>query len=111
MTVKEHWLDDIENVFFDVDEFAEVHTINGVEMPCVIDNYEMLDRERKFAPYKGEYFDGLSTKQVLFFVRASDFGALPSIGRRITVDKKNYIVTDAVDEGGAYSLTLELNKS
>lgn len=111
MTVREHWLDDVENVFFDVDEFAETHTVNGKEMPCVIDNFELIDRERKYKGYKGEHADGIYTKQVLFFVRASDFGALPAIGRNVVVDKKNYIVTDAVNEGGSYSLTLELNKA
>lgn len=111
MTVKEHWLDDIEHVFFDPEEFAEEHEVNGVKMPCVIDNFELLDRERKYKGYKGEFYDGVHTKQVLFFVRASDFGALPAIGRRIVVDKKNYIVTDAINEGGAYSITLELNKT
>ena len=111
MTVKEHWLDDIEHAFFDTDEFADTHTVNGEKMPCVIDNFEMIDRERKYKPYKFDHSDGIYTKQILMFVRASDFGPLPAIGRRITVDKKNYIVTDAINEGGAYSLTLELNKA
>ena len=108
MTVKEHWKEDINSVFFDTDEFAEMHRVNGKEMPCVIDGYEMIERAAK---YKSEYDDGLYAKRILMYVRAVDFGALPAIGRRVMVDAKAYTVADAVDEGGAYSLTLELIKS
>ena len=111
MTAKEHWMDDIQHAFFDVDEFADYHIVNGERMPCVIDNFELLDRERKYNPYKGEFADGVYTKQILMFVRESDFGPLPNIGRRVTLDKKNYIVTDAINEGGYFSITLELNKT
>jgi hypothetical protein len=42
---------------------------------------------------------------------AKDFGPLPATGRIVTLDKKSYIVSDAINEDGIYSLYLEANKT
>lgn len=111
MTFKEQIAMDNKNVFMNQDEFAETHTINGVEMPCTIDNNELIDREKRYQYKKSLYADGIYLKQLLIYVRAEDFGPLPAIGRVITVDKKTYIVSDAINEDGIYSLCLEANKT
>ncbi len=108
MTFKEQLKVDNRNVFLNPEEFADIHTINGKDMPCSVDNYELLEREKHL---KGEHSDGVYKKQLMIFVNAEDFGALPAIGRLVTFDKKSYVVTDAVDESGIYSITMELNKT
>jgi len=50
-------------------------------------------------------------KELLIYVKAEDFGPLPGVGRVITFDKKSYIVSDAINECGIYSLCLEANKT
>lgn len=111
MTFKEQIAQDNKAVFMNEDEFAEKHIINGVEMPCTIDNNELIDREKRYQYKKSLYADGIYLKQLLIFVRAEDFGALPAIGRSITFDKKAYIIADAINEDGIYSLCLEANKT
>lgn len=111
MTFKEQIAKDNRTVFMNQDEFAETHLINGVEMPCTIDNNELIDREKRYQYKKSLYADGIYLKQLLIYVRAEDFGPLPAIGRIVTFDKKSYIVSDAINEDGIYSLCLEANKT
>lgn len=99
---------DIENVFLNQNEFAEEHLVDGVSMKIIIDNNEMLEREKR---YKKALEDGISQKQVLFYVSAAEFGRLPKIGRILMLDKRSYRVTDAIREGSVYSILLEANKS
>ncbi len=111
MTFKEQIAKDNRTVFMNQDEFAETHLINGVEMPCTVDNNELIDREKRYQYKKSLYADGIYLKQLLIYVRAEDFGPLPAIGRVVTFDKKSYIVSDAINEDGIYSLCLEANKT
>lgn len=111
ISFKELIAKDNETVFMNQDEFAETHNINGKDMLCTIDNNELIDREKRYQYKKSLYADGIYLKQLLIFVRAEDFGPLPAIGRSVTFDKKSYIIADAINEDGIYSLCLEANKT
>lgn len=111
MTFKEQIAADNRNVFMNFDEFAELHLINGQEMLCIIDNNELIDREKRYRYNHSLYADGVYIKQLLIYVKAEDFGPLPAIGRVLVFDKKSYIITDALNEDGIYSLCLEANKT
>ena len=47
MSFKELVEQDNKTVFMNLDEFADTHVIGGKEMPCIIDNNEMIDREKR----------------------------------------------------------------
>lgn len=111
MTFKEQIASDNKIIFLNLDEFSETHLVNGREMPCLIDNNELIDRERQYKYRHSLYADGIYMKQILIFVRAVDFGPLPAIGRAVTFDGKSYLVADAINEDGIYSLCLEANKT
>lgn len=107
MTFKDIIKQDIKNVFMNDKEFGELHTIDGKEMNVIIDSNEMLEREKRYKTHD----DGLYTKQILIYVSKEEFGQLPAIGRLLKLDKKAYIITDAINEAGIYSIMLEANKS
>ena len=111
MSFKELVEQDNRTVFMNLDEFADIHVINGKEMLCIIDNNEMIDREKRYQYKRSLYADGVYLKEVLLYVKAEDFGPLPAVGRSLTLDKKSYIISDAIDEGGIYSISLEANKT
>lgn len=111
MSFKELVEQDNRTVFMNLDEFADIHVLNGKEMPCIIDNNEMIDREKRYQYKRSLYADGVYLKEVLLYVKAEDFGSLPAVGRSLTLDKKSYIISDAIDEGGIYSISLEANKT
>lgn len=98
--------DDIKNTFFNLEEFAEVHNIDGKTYNIIIDEYELNERE------KGRERDmtaGVYKRQLLIYVSKAEFGKLPRIGRLIQLDDAGYIIKDATEEGGVFVLTLEKN--
>ncbi len=99
---------DIKNVFINMDEFADVHTINGVSMAAVIDENELLNRQLKSNLTAGA---AIYKRTTLLYVAASDYGNLPAIGREVTVDGRVFRVTDSLSEGGMYSIHLEAMKN
>lgn len=98
---------DIHNVFLNLEEFTDTHTVNGTNMPVLIDNNEQIEREKR----NSKNMDGIFTNQRLIYVAASDFGPLPKQGSILTLDKRTFRVVDAIDEDGIYSITLEANRA
>lgn len=106
MDFKEILESDVHEVFMNVDEFSDMHMVNGKEMAVQVDSNEQIEREKRMA----QHMDGIYKNQKLIYVAASDFGNLPAQGSALNLDGKNYKVTDAVSEGGIYSITVEANK-
>lgn len=98
---------DIKETFLNVSEFADIHNIDGREMPVQIDDNEIIEREKK----SSSHMDGVYVKQKLIYVKANDFGSLPAIGRQLMLDGKRYLVVDSTDEYGVYTITLEGNRT
>lgn len=108
---KEQIASDNKNIFMNLAEFSDIHTINGVKMSVQIDSNEMIDREKRYQYKRSLYADGVYLKELLIYVRAEDFGPLPAVGRTLQLDKKTYLISDAIDEDGIYSISLEANKT
>lgn len=98
--------DDAATTFLNLDEFSETHTVNGVEMPVMIDNNEQIEREKRL----NQHMDGIYTKEMLVYVLSDKFGKLPKQGSVFNLDGRIYKVTDAIDEVNVYSITLEANR-
>lgn len=106
MTFKDLMQRDVKKTFLNLSEFGEEHMVDGKKMPVVVDSYELTEREKK----ESQHMDGIYKNQKLVYVAASDFGKLPAQGSKLTLDGKMYTVSDAVSEGGLYSITIEANK-
>lgn len=106
-TFKDIMRRDVKNVFFNKDEFADEHIVDGIPMVAMIDDMEHIEREKKMK----SNMDGIYARQILLYVQSSDFGPLPAFGRLLTLDSRKYTVVDATDECGVYTITLEANKS
>lgn len=104
MSFKETVKSDIANVFFNLNEFAELHTINGRQLPVIVDNDRLQQRSKK------EY-DGLYVGDLLYFVSANDFGPPPKPDSIQLFDGKPYIVFDVRQDVGMYEIILKLNAS
>ena len=111
MTFKEQIAADTKNVFMNELEFSEEHIIDGKEMLCIVDNNELMARRVKYKYMSKFYVDKVGIKDILIYVRAEDFGVLPAIGRTLMFDGKPYVICDAVNECGIYSINLEMNKA
>ena len=106
LTFKEIVRTDIQNMFLNPEEFAEEHVVNGKKMKILIDNNEMIEREKR----EKSYIRGIYKKQFLIYVAAKDYGPLPGLGTSVNLDNNIFLVSDAVNEMGVYSISLEANK-
>lgn len=113
LTFKDTIKQDIRAVFLNFDEFGEIHRLNGKERLVIIDENELTEREKKIKVSGGmKGVDGeLHLKQLLFYIASADFGKLPSPGSVLDFDGRKYVITDAENEDGIYSISLEANRS
>lgn len=107
LTFKEQIEKDIEDVFFCLDEFAEIHKIDGVPMTVLIDSNELIEREKKMH----QNINGAYLNQTLIYIKVEEFGKRPKIGSQLKLDKKQYLVVDCTEEMGVYAITLEAHKA
>lgn len=108
MTFKQVLDRDVDETFLNVAEFADLHNVDGNNVPALIDDMENIEREKRMK----SNMDGIHARQVLLYVKASVFpSGLPAQKRLIKLDGKMYTVVDATDEGGVYTITLEANRS
>ena len=98
---KDYLQQDLET-FFNPDEFGEIHRINGRELTIVVDNERLMERTKK-------EFDGISIGELLYFVKASDYGERPTIGKAQKFDKRQMYVADVKDSDGIYEIILSQN--
>ena len=91
--------------FFNLDEFAEIHDINGQNMTCIIDNHISKQRTNR----QSDNYDGLFMRQIVLFVKESDLGYVPDYDQRMTIDGKWYTVMEYSANNGLLEITLGVN--
>lgn len=106
-TFKEIVTQDINNIFFNLDEFAELHNINGRDIPIVIDEDILQTRSQN----KSERYDGIYSAQVVIYVKIKDLSERPIYGEHFELDNKLYLVSECSESLGIYEVVLEANDS
>ena len=101
-------LDNDLSVFFNTDEFAETHDLNGQQVICLVMNQGLegsSSRKDVFMMTQGIY---ISEKTLL--VRTSDIRK-PIVGEHFYLDNELYVVGECNETKGVYEVTLEANES
>lgn len=97
---------DIDNVFLNVDEFAEDVNIDGNSVKIVMDS-DLL-KELKLSN-NGE---GLASSELLFHVKKDNLGFVPFVGQDITFNGKLYYIKSIpADDEGLYTITIGVARS
>ena len=100
-TFKEQIAADISTTFLNCLEFADTHTVNGKEMAAVVDDNELLERDK----------EGTYKARRLVYVAKADFGPRPAQGAMLTLDGKAYKVKSCTEEAGVLAIELEAVRS
>ncbi len=90
MNFKEIVSNDINNLFFNTNEFASIHLVNNKNMPVVIDSYKLDEIKNK-----AQYADEIGTAELLIYIKLSDLGYIPTKDNIIEFDKEIYRVLSA----------------
>lgn len=107
MSFKDIVKEDVRRVFLNVEEFSDLHLVNGKKIPAQIDNNEQIEREKRV----NQNMDGIYMNQKLIYVPAEEFGPMPKQGALFQLDGRVYRVADVISEDGIYSITLEANRA
>lgn len=104
MSFKDQILKDLDNVFFNLDEFAEMHRVEGAHIAVVVDN-DQLNKLKK-----GQIL-GLVEADMLLMGRESDFPANLEPGRLLNVDGRELIVANSGKDMGLVEVALRQNRT
>ena len=95
---------DIDLVFLNLDEFAQMHHVEGNRIPVVLDDDELNSLKQ------GQML-GIVEADLLMMGRVSDFPRNMNPGRLINVDGREMIVVDAKRDMGLIEAALKQNRT
>ena len=102
---KEQMERDLDSTFFNTDEFAELHTVDGKEIPVVVDNETLLQLNLG----KTADSDGIFEDSKLFFVQKEHMPDQPVIDQIMEFDGESYQVGNVLEDFGGYTIILKGN--
>lgn len=91
-------------IFLNIDEFADVHNLNGTECNAVIQ--APTARESFMTSGSHVVDDGINGMSVFVHCRSEDLPELPHQGNVFMLDGEPYIVYQCVEEDGMASIEL-----
>ncbi len=104
MSFKTNILEDIDNVFLNMDGFGEEHTIDNKKVVCVIDDDALKMRS-------GSNELSVSESTLLLFAKESELPTRKVAGDNILIDGRPYIVDDWKVNFGVAEVVLHQNVS
>lgn len=104
MGFKEQLQKDLDNVFLNLDEFAETHRVEGKKIPVVVDDDQLMNLK------KGQIL-GLVEADMLLMGRESDFPANLEPGSLLNVDGREMIITESGKDMGLVEVALSQNRT
>ncbi len=96
---------DFDRVFFNVDEFGELHDIDGEKIPVVVDNETLLQLNLG----KTADSDGIFQDNRMFFVQKKYLEEEPAVGQILEFDGESYLVGNVMKDFGGYTVILREN--
>ena len=104
MSFKEQIQQDLVSVFLNLDEFAELHRVEGVQIAVVVDN-DQLNKLKQ-----GQIL-GLVEADMLLMGREADFPANLEPGRLLNVDGRELLVENSGKDMGLVEVALRQNRN
>lgn len=99
MSLKDLIASDIDNVFFNTEEFADIYIIDGRDVPVVQDDNRILEKSDISAL-------GTALGEGLIFIKEKDMPRLPSGGEEMNINNKKWYVRDAKNNKGVYEIRI-----
>ncbi len=107
MSFKDQLKIDLDDVFLNMDEFAEEVNIDGTTTRVVIDEDELKEYKIKSADFFHSDRDGLSKVEVLFFVWQDELQEKPFKSKHMKFRDRSYRIYDVALDNGLYTILLE----
>lgn len=104
---------DIDLTFFDGNEHADLHTVDGKEVLVILDDHGLKEHSAHWEAGAKQNFDtGLYTAYTVLYIRVKDYGPKPKIGKHLVMDKdtkqqRTYSILNCEEECGVYRISME----
>ena len=106
MSFKDQIKQDLSDVFLNLDEFADLHRIEGKEVPVVIDS-DMLEKLSKIGDNR---IHGMDEADMVIMGKASDLPENLDPGRLLNLDGREVIVVTTMSEMGLVQIAVRQNR-
>lgn len=106
MSFKDQIKQDLSDVFLNLDEFADLHRIEGKEVPVVIDS-DMLEKLSKIGDNR---IHGMDEADMVIIGKASDLPENLDPGRLLNLDGREVIVVTTTSEMGLVQIAVRQNR-
>lgn len=93
---------DIRATFLNLEEFGDIHAVNGVPLPCVLDTDVLTEGHPAL--------EGVFLNVLTLYVKTSDLPRRPVEGELLYLDGKMHIVRRVAEEMGVLVITMEANE-
>lgn len=106
MSFKDQIKQDLSDIFLNLDEFADLHRIEGKEVPVVIDN----DIMAKLSKIGDNRIHGMDEADMVIMGKASDLPENLDPGRLLNLDGREVIVVTTTSEMGLVQIAVRQNR-
>lgn len=106
MSFKDQIKQDLSDVFLNLDEFADLHRIEGMEVPVVIDS----DIMAKLSKIGDNRIHGMDEADMVIMGKASDLPENLDPGRLLNLDGREVIVVTTTSEMGLVQIAVRQNR-
>lgn len=106
MSFKDQIKQDFSDTFLNLDEFADLHRIEGKEVPVVIDS----DIMAKLSKIGDNRIHGMDEADMVIMGKASDLPENLDPGRLLNLDGREVIVVTTTSEMGLVQIAVRQNR-
>lgn len=106
MSFKDQIKQDLSDIFLNLDEFADLHRIEGKEVPMVIDS----DIMAKLSKIGDNRIHGMDEADMVIMGKASDLPENLDPGRLLNLDGREVIVVTTTSEMGLVQIAVRQNR-
>jgi len=106
VSFKDQIKQDLSDIFLNLDEFADLHRIEGKEVPVVIDSNIMA----KLSKIGDNRIHGMDEADMVIMGKASDLPENLDPGRLLNLDGREVIVVTTTSEMGLVQIAVRQNR-
>lgn len=106
MSFKDQIKQDLSDIFLNLDEFADLHRIEGKKVPVVIDS----DIMAKLSKIGDNRIHGMDEADMVIMGKASDLPENLDPGRLLNLDGREVIVVTTTSEMGLVQIAVRQNR-
>lgn len=108
-TFKDFAAADVVAAFFNGDEHAGMHNVDGKDVLVILEKDDVRDHSAHWEAGAKQNFDtGLYNRHIILYIQVKDYGTKPKQGKILTLDKRYvYLIQKCDEEDGVYRMTME----